>query len=355
MSFSDSNKKDRPSVEREMIELTKEDFKRLDEMDDAIYYAIERPGPHLDSLALNTVERVIKELIVEDEPVILDLMAGIDSHIPDSIKVREVVGLGLNDSELKKNGRLSSYRVHDLNREPRLPFAEDTFDVVINTVSVDYMTQPFVIFEEVSRILKPGGLFLVIFSDRYFPEKAVKVWKQGSEEERILFVEEFFRRTPGFEKLRLFISKGWPRPKGDRYSDLGIPSDPVYVLYSEKAGKPEGARARPDLMERSVKTRSKAEIDERKKQVGSTLCCPHCDQKLSKWKVPINPFMEWENEFMYICFNDLCSYYLDGWDAMAQQGNHGISYRYMYNPINGTSLPVPVHSPRALKSGVIEE
>jgi len=38
---------------------------------------------HLDSLALATVEKLIETLVVEENPAILDLMAGWDSHIPD--------------------------------------------------------------------------------------------------------------------------------------------------------------------------------------------------------------------------------------------------------------------------------
>ncbi len=56
--------------------LSEDSFSRLDETDDSIFYATDRFVQHLDSLALATVERLIGELIIEDAPVILDLMAG---------------------------------------------------------------------------------------------------------------------------------------------------------------------------------------------------------------------------------------------------------------------------------------
>jgi hypothetical protein len=47
--------------------------------------------------------------------------------------------------------------------------------------------------------------------------------------------------------------------------------------------------------------------------------------------VPDMPFTEWPNEFFYVCFNDDCSYFAEGWTAMARLGNFG-SYRFMYDP-----------------------
>jgi len=122
-------------------------------------------------------------------------MAGWDSHIPEDLRAREAVGLGLNENELRKNKVLSETVIHDLNKDPYLPFPDNRFDVVVNTVSVDYMTKPAEVFKEVGRVLKPGGLFLVIFSNRMFPEKAVKVWREAGEDERVLLVEDFFKEA----------------------------------------------------------------------------------------------------------------------------------------------------------------
>jgi SAM-dependent methyltransferase len=141
------------------------------------------------------VEKLIGTLVVEESPAILDLMAGWDSHIPGDLRAQEAVGLGLNENELRNNKVLSEAEIHDLNKDPRHPFPDNRFDAVINTVSVDYMTKPAEVFKEVWRVLKPGGLFLVIFSNRMFPEKAVKVWREAGEDERVLLVEDFFKEA----------------------------------------------------------------------------------------------------------------------------------------------------------------
>ncbi|MBT8406546.1 MAG: class I SAM-dependent methyltransferase [Deltaproteobacteria bacterium] len=329
-------------------------FSRLDESDDSIFYTTDRFVQHLDSLALATVEKLIGDLVVEENPVILDLMASWDSHIPSSLRPERVVGLGLNRNELSKNPALTEWCLHDLNKNPILPFANDTFDVVLNVVSVDYITKPFDVFREVNRILKPGGLLLVIFSSRMFEQKAVKIWRQSSEGERILLVEEFFSRDGTFTRPQLFESKGKPRPKDDKYAHLGIPSDPIYAVYAEKMGGESGRRPKPSSAALFGEKLNKKELERRKVAVKHTLRCPHCEQSLLKWAVPQSPFTQWDVDFMYVCFNDECPYLVQGWEVMKQQGNSGISYRFTYNSYRNHCLSVPVPHLHALKEGIID-
>jgi len=330
-------------------------FSRIDQTEDSVFYSVDRFVAHLDSLAMATVEKIIAELIIEDNPVILDLMAGWDSHIPKALHPSRVVGLGLNKNELTENKAMSEIVIHDLNKDPHLPFPDSTFDAVINTLSVDYMTRPFEVFREVGRILKPGGLFLVIFSNRMFPQKAVKVWKESSEEERVLLVEDFFRESGAFEKTTVFASKGKPRPKDDKYADLGIPSDPIYAVYADKKGGGPSRGIRPQVTIPYGESLDPGELEKRKRAIKETLCCPYCGEKMSKWAVPENPFeVTWDNDFMYICFNDACPYYVRGWDFMYRDGNRGASYRLRYNPDKDCCMPVPVPSPNALRENIIE-
>ncbi|MEE4273679.1 MAG: methyltransferase domain-containing protein, partial [Thermoanaerobaculales bacterium] len=141
-------------------------FQRADETDDSSYYAVDRMVPHLDAEARRVVTEIIDGLVVEQRPAVLDLMASWDSHLPEDMKPSHVVGLGLNANELEANPVLDERVIHDLNRDPVLPFPDASFDVVLNVVSVDYLTRPFDVVAEVARVLRPGGLFLVLFSNR---------------------------------------------------------------------------------------------------------------------------------------------------------------------------------------------
>ncbi len=65
--------------------------------------------------------------------------------------------LGMNEEELAANPQASATVVHDLNRDPRLPFDDDAFDAAVCCVSVDYLTRPVEVFAEVARVVRAGG------------------------------------------------------------------------------------------------------------------------------------------------------------------------------------------------------
>jgi SAM-dependent methyltransferase len=339
-------------VENAIRRFSKDAFSRTDETDDAVFYAKDRFVSHLDSVALSTIEDVIGQLVIDEEPVILDLMASWDSHIADTIHPAKMIGLGLNENELSENKALSEFVIHDINKNPRLPFDSGVFDAVTCSLSVDYMTHPLEVFREVVRILAPGGLFLVTFSNRFFPPKVVRIWRDASEEERVLLVADFFDEAPGFEQPRVFVSKGKPRPKDDKYAHLGIPSDPVYAVYAAKRGGFDKSRKIIVDLQRTPYPFSKEEIEQRRSRVKDTFRCPYCDERLNKWEVPDSPYIEWPSEFQYICFNDECAYFVGGWHTMASQGNP-CSYRFMYDPPTDGCHPIPVLSRQALRDGIV--
>jgi SAM-dependent methyltransferase len=334
---------------------TAEAFDRDDESDDAVFYAQDRFVSHLDDRALAAVQRVIGSLVVEEHPRILDLMAGWDSHLPAEMRPARVVGLGLNENELRDNAALTERVIHDLNRNPAVPFPDHAFDVVLTTISVDYLTRPFEVFREVGRVLSPGGLFLVIFSNRMFRKKAVKLWRHSSEQERALIVEDFVQESGSFEPPQLFAYLGRPRPCDDKYSDLGLPSDPIYAVYAEKRG---GSADRPRRVAPTFEDETgwnAEEVETKKQVVGQTLRCPYCGSGLKKWAVSQTPFTEWDTDLLYVCFDDACRFLLRGFDTMVRQGNLGFSHRFMYQPHRDRCGSIPVQSLGTLRSGIVDD
>ncbi len=134
--------------------LPPEYFERYDESDDRLFYLYPRLTAHIDELARCAVTQLIREELPHGG-CLLDLMSSYVSHLPTDIPLTRVVGLGLNEDEMRLNPQLHEYVVHDLNDNPQLPFADATFDGVVCTVSVQYMTRPVEVFAEVARILKP--------------------------------------------------------------------------------------------------------------------------------------------------------------------------------------------------------
>lgn len=330
-------------------------FLRADEGDDAEFYSEERMVSHLDSTALRTVERLVGSLVTEEAPAVLDLMASWDSHIPDTLHPSTAVGLGLNRREMEANPVLSRSVIRNLNADPALPFSDDTFDLVLNVVSVEYLTHPVEVFREVGRVLKPGGLFLVVFSNRWFPPKVVRIWEDASEEERIGLVEAYFKEAGGFEDSDYFLSMGLPRPEGDRFFTLGLPSDPVFAVYAEKEGGEAGRPPRHPPRDEARMTVDRAQVEARRARVGETMACPHCGEPLSKWEVPDDPCIDWPNPYLFLCFNDACPFVVRGWRVLWEQGFPGASYRYLYNPETGASTTVPIRSLNDLKPGIVTE
>jgi Ogr/Delta-like zinc finger len=81
--------------------------------------------------------------------------------------------------------------------------------------------------------------------------------------------------------------------------------------------------------------------------------CPHCGSQMKKWKTPTDS--TWTCEYHWVCFNDECSYFVNGWKWMNERFEQHASYRHSYNPETGQEGPIPVWSKDALKSGIISE
>jgi SAM-dependent methyltransferase/FKBP-type peptidyl-prolyl cis-trans isomerase 2 len=207
-------------------------YARPDAQDDAHFYQKPRLVNHIDAQADATIRGLYGRLLKPGVRV-LDLMSSWNSHLPDTLELAKITGLGLNREELVKNPRLTDYVVHDLNINPVLPFGDQELEAVICTVSVEYLTHPGEIFREVARILKPGGLFIHTFSNRWFPPKVIKIWTELMEWERPGLVLEYFLRSGAYDQLQTFSARGWPRPATDRYFPQVPLSDPVFAVWGQ--------------------------------------------------------------------------------------------------------------------------
>jgi len=205
---------------------------RQDESPDTAFYAKPRLVQHLDSTARATIRSRYKELIAPGARV-LDLMGSWDSHLPEDLRLQELTVLGMNSEELAANKQATATILQDLNQNPRLPFAENSLDGVICTASVEYLTDPLAAFAEIRRVLAPGGVLAVAFSNRWFPPKAIKIWTELHEFERLGMVLEMFQRTGGFTGLTSLSRRGMPRPEDDPHQEVPL-SDPVFMAWGKK-------------------------------------------------------------------------------------------------------------------------
>jgi len=185
---------------------TETDLRRQDETDDGIFYSTPRFCYHVDEKAVAALTEYYASEFPKlakkaEKPSVLDLCASHVSHFPSDVSdyTGKRVGLGMNGEELRENSQVDEFVVQDLNVNPMLPFPDNSFDIVTNAVSIDYLTRPLEICKEVARVLKPGGTAMFALSNRCFPTKAVGIWLQTNDLEHVFVVGSYFHYTGMFK------------------------------------------------------------------------------------------------------------------------------------------------------------
>ncbi len=205
---------------------------KLDESNDALFYEYPRFVNHVDERFIEQLTELYQERL-QPNSCILDLMSSWVSHLPSEMDFARVAGHGMNAEELAKNPRLDSYVVQNLNENQALPFADRTFDAVLNTVSVQYLQQPEAVFAEVYRVLKPGGIAIVSFSNRMFYQKAIAAWRDSSDANHIALVKRYFESVKGFSQPEVIANQG--PPINPILQMMGMASnDPFYAVIAER-------------------------------------------------------------------------------------------------------------------------
>ena len=204
-------------------------FQREDDSSDAEFYTMPRLVVHIDDGAIHAVGQLFRRLIPEGAEA-LDLMSSWRTHWPEEHPRRRIVGLGMNAAEMADNPQLDEYLVKDINADPSLPFADESFDAVVITVSVQYLTRPLEVFAEVARILRPGGVFVVTFSNRCFPTKAVRVWRATGDADHVELVASYMHHAGGLAGIRGGLAN----------ADDSPPADPLFAVFAYKQAGGDG-------------------------------------------------------------------------------------------------------------------
>src|SRR6185436_268965 len=100
------------------------------------------------------------------------------------------------------NPRLAAWVVHDLNQEPRLPFADGEFDGAGLCVSVDYLVRPVEVLRDLARVVRVGGRVVITFSNRCFPTKAIALWHVLDDGGHVELVARYLAEAGGWAEIR---------------------------------------------------------------------------------------------------------------------------------------------------------
>ena len=207
-----------------LAEIPAEYFRRQDETSDFRFYSSPRLVAHIDDGAIDALGNFLRPR-VPDNADVLDLMSAYLTHLPPDVreKCRRVAGLGMNGTEMAANAQLTEHVVHSLNDNPKLPYPDASFDVALCTVSVQYLLDPAAVFAEVRRVLRPGGQFIVSFSNRCFPTKATQLWLSTDDAQHVSLVQLYFEEA------------GWGSAEAFNVSPRPDRSDPLYVVVGTKS------------------------------------------------------------------------------------------------------------------------
>jgi SAM-dependent methyltransferase len=213
--------------------LSPQETQKVDLTDDLLFYETPRLVYHTDESFVAKLQGLL-EKILPPQAEILDLMSSWVSHLPKDYQPKRVVGHGMNKVELSQNPVLSDYFVQNLNENPQLPLEDESFDVVLNTVSIQYLQRPVAVLQEVHRVLKPGGLVVISFSNRMFPTKAIQAWASRSDKERLELVTRYIRTAGGFGNIETHTQADSAPPKA-WWMPWAETEDPFYAVVAYKS------------------------------------------------------------------------------------------------------------------------
>jgi hypothetical protein len=178
---------------------------------------------------------------------VLELFSVYESILPPDVELGPTVGVGWSTDEMKANPDLDDYIEQDVSVDPFLPLASNYFDFVVVPANFQLVQRPLDFFQEINRVLKPGGTAIVgvkLALWSFLGWKACRYYVETNYLEDVLALGSFFHYAEGFSKPEAFdltlpelnpvgqLKDGlFPQPRLDFYA---------CVQAKKKANSPHG-------------------------------------------------------------------------------------------------------------------
>jgi hypothetical protein len=188
-------------------------FAKIDAEEDDLFYEPPRLVCHIDEGAIAALTEFYR-VALPAGGVLLDLMSSWVSHLPPEIDYAEVIGHGMNATELAANPRLTRWFVQNLNRDTKLPLADTSVDAAMVCVSIQYLQQPVTLLREVRRVLRPDAPLVISFSNRCFWTKAVAIWRALDDDGHARLVKRYLGHA-GLERIETHQLAEWVEDVSD--------------------------------------------------------------------------------------------------------------------------------------------
>lgn len=97
---------------------------------------------------------------INDSSIILDAGCGDNGMVLEFMTVPKlIVGIDIDKKSLDKNQIINKKIVADLKD---IPLNSNSVDIVLSEFVIEHIDNPDLVFKEISRVLKPGGVFVFI-------------------------------------------------------------------------------------------------------------------------------------------------------------------------------------------------
>jgi hypothetical protein len=309
-----------------------------------------RKGPLLEKVlhraALETIRVASEELLPEGNVRMLELLAGPMAVMPTGETPNVVAGVSRWADELSCNDGLRHRILADLNTDPGLPFRSDSFGGAALFFGVETLRYPEDVFREVSRVLKHGALFLIVYSPVTDRDYAHSRWNMMDDQERLALIVSHFEKAQTFGPVTAYGSKRRIRSDASKMQYPVKNQAAIWIAYAKNRSDESRAWDLSGKLERLHE------------EMVDPFQCPYCGHRLKKYEVPHSVYeidYWYEADYLYICFNDSCPYFERGWQWMWTQMRRNVSYRHMYNPTTRKSGPIPVPTYFALRDGIVDD
>lgn len=181
------------------------------------------------------VYKALADDLITPQTRLLDAGCGEANLVDDYVgRAQLVAGIDRYVQPIRETIEIDAVAESDITA---IPFAADSFDVVMSSWVLEHLEQPQTVFSEIARVLKPGGSFLFITPNAY----NYLIWLRRMVPNRVSTPvvdtiydrgEDYIFPTRYLANTRRSIDR-YLIPLGFTCSRFEYVSDPTYVAFNE--------------------------------------------------------------------------------------------------------------------------
>ncbi|MBT2623437.1 class I SAM-dependent methyltransferase [Chryseobacterium sp. ISL-6] len=135
-------------------------------------------GEMMNATNISMTSESIRTLLIEDDECILEIGHGNAGHLKTILdKAKNIRYTGIDISETMHNEAKKINKEFEIQADfvlyegKKLPFQDKTFDKIFTVNTVYFWEEPVAFLNEIYRVLKSNGTFVLTFGQRDFMEK----------------------------------------------------------------------------------------------------------------------------------------------------------------------------------------